>query len=520
MEINLPINRSLPCVNFPFTLRTYCEIIWQKKTGALASVDFSSKELLMSSDDRSSSDNSPSIYRVLDEASLNRKHWVTVLTAGMGFFTDAYDLFIIGTVTAILTPLWHLSTGQLSLLNSISLLSSVFGAILFGKLMDQLGRKAMYGFEVALLVLGAVASAFSQNFTELLIFRIVVGIGVGGDYATSAVITSEYANQRDRGRLIGTVFAMQGFGLLAGPLFASILLATGVTHDVAWRIMLAFGAIPAASVVYLRRRIKETPRFTMHVQGDAKSTAEAIKWTTGEIVDLSDSLSPARNRAKARLSDPRFVKRLIGTAGTWLLMDVAFYGNGVSSQVILKALFGAKATLLHNTVVAALIFLIFAVPGYWVAVFLMDRIGRKRIQWQGFLAMAIGYGLIMVVPKIVEVPVLFLVIYGITYFFIEFGPNETTFVYPSEIFPTSIRGTADGVSAAGGKIGAFIAALLMPTVVKDFGLPDTMGILAVVSILGVLLTLWSLPEPMGQTLEHASGELDVVVGESQQQQAG
>ncbi len=237
----------------------------------------------MSSEDRASSEGSSSIYRVLDEASISRKHWVTVITAGMGFFTDAYDLFIIGTVTAILTPLWHLSTGQLSLLNSISLLSSVFGAIVFGRLMDQLGRKAMYGVEVSLLVLGAVASAFSQSFTELLIFRIIVGIGVGGDYATSAVITSEYANKRDRGRLIGTVFAMQGFGLLAGPLFASILLSTGVSHAIAWRVMLGFGAVPAASVVYLRRKIKETPRFAMHIKGDA---SQLQRQSAGQPVKL------------------------------------------------------------------------------------------------------------------------------------------------------------------------------------------------------------------------------------------
>lgn len=465
----------------------------------------------MSSNGSGTNGNVSQLYQALDDASLNRKHWTTVITAGMGFFTDAYDLFIIGTVTAILTPLWHLSTGKLSLLNSISLLASVFGAILFGKLMDVFGRKAMYGLEVGLLVVGAIASAFSTNFTELLIFRIVVGIGVGGDYATSAVITSEYANKRDRGRLIGTVFAMQGFGLLAGPLFASILLATGVSHDISWRIMLGFGAIPAASVIYLRRKIKETPRYTLEVKGDVESTVNAIKWTTGKDVSGSAAAkAPVTERVQEKLSNPYFLKRLIGTAGAWLLMDVAFYGNGVSSQVILKALFGAKVSLLHNTVVAALIFLVFAVPGYWVAVHYLDKIGRKRIQWQGFLIMTIGYGLIMVVPGIVKIPVLFLLIYGITYFFIEFGPNETTFVYPSEIFPTSIRGTADGISAAGGKVGAFVAALLMPTIVKDLGLSDAMGILAVVSLIGVGLTLWALPEPMGKTLEEASGEIAVV----------
>ena len=69
----------------------------------------------MSSNGSGSGGNGPSLYQALDDASLNRKHWTTVITAGMGFFTDAYDLFIIGTVTAILVPIWHLSTAQLLL---------------------------------------------------------------------------------------------------------------------------------------------------------------------------------------------------------------------------------------------------------------------------------------------------------------------------------------------------------------------------------------------------------------------
>jgi MFS family permease len=453
-----------------------------------------------------SSHSAQALYGKMDNAPLNSKHWYTVLTAGMGFFTDAYDLFIIGTVTAILTPIFHLSLAELSLLNSISLLASVIGALLFGRLMDVFGRKAIYGTEMALLVIGALASAFTGDFLALFLCRIVVGIGVGGDYATSAVITSEYSNRPNRGRLVGTVFAMQGFGLLAGPLFASLLLGTGVPAGIAWRLMLAFGAVPAISVIYLRRRIKETPRYSLAIKGDLTATADAVQWTTGQSVAVQPEVTGASLKGHApSITSPVFVKRLIGTAGCWMLMDIAFYGNGVSSQIILKALFG-KASLLHNTIVAAIIFAVFAVPGYWVAVWLMDKIGRKRIQWQGFAMMAVGYGLVWVVPGIVKIPVLFLVIYGLTYFFIEFGPNETTFVYPSEIFPTAFRGFADGISAAGGKTGAFVAALLMPSAVKYLGLPGSLGILAGVAVVGVALTFWALPEPMGRTLEEASME--------------
>lgn len=462
------------------------------------------------------------LYRPLDEAEVGSKHWLTVITAGMGFFTDAYDLFIIGTVTVLLTPIFHLSTGQISLLNSISLLASVGGALVFGKLMDRLGRKRMYGLEVTILVVGALASAFAWSFTSLLVFRVLVGFGVGGDYATSAVITSEYANKKARGRLVGTVFAMQGFGLLAGPAIASIFIGTGVPDRLAWRLMLGLGAIPAASVIYLRRKIRETPRYTLAVRGDVATTTETVRWTLGDPADASSNghrPTPEGDRSPTsahrvdtarrgpRLTSKPFLLRLVGTAGSWFLMDIAFYGNSVSSPLILKAL-QPHGTLLSHTLISLAIFAVAALPGYWVAVGLMDRLGRRRIQWQGFLVMALAFGAIAIVPGAAKNVWVFLVLFAISYFFIEFGPNETTFVYPSEIFPTAIRGTCDGISAAGGKFGAFLGALFVPHLLAAAGITGVMGLMAGVSIVGVALTLVALPEPKGQTLEEASGEVD------------
>ncbi|MHB8189353.1 MAG: MFS transporter [Ferrimicrobium sp.] len=455
------------------------------------------------------------LYRQLDEAKIGRKHWLTVFTAGMGFFTDAYDLFIIGTVTVILTPIFHLNTNQISLLNSISLLAAVAGALTFGKLMDKLGRKRMYGVEIALLALGAVLSAFSWSFTSLLIFRVLVGFGVGGDYATSAVITSEYANKKSRGRLVGTVFAMQGFGLLAGPAIASIFIGAGMPNELAWRLMLGLGAIPALSVVYLRRKIRETPRYSLSIKGDVSATAKTVEWVTGQqptlndSAGISDSGTGVRRGVRARLTSKPFLLRLIGTAGSWFLLDIAFYGNSVSSPLILKAL-QPNGTLLSHTLISLAIFVVAALPGYWVAVGLLDRIGRKRIQWQGFLVMALAFGAIWLIPGAVKNVWVFLVLFGISYFFIEFGPNMTTFVFPSEIFPTSIRGAGDGASAASGKFGAFLGALLVPHLLKLIGISGTMGVMAMVSLIGVLLTLVALPEPKGQSLEQASAEHELI----------
>jgi MFS family permease len=430
--------------------------------------------------------------QAFDETGVAGFHWKTVLTAGMGFFTDAYDLFIIGTVTAILAPLWHLDTVALSTLNATSLAASVIGALVFGRLMDRFGRKAIYGLEVILLVVGALISALAPSFLVLMIGRVIVGLGVGGDYPTSAVIMSEFANRERRGVLVTMVFAMQGLGLLVGPLVAAGLLASHLPHEIIWRVMLGLGALPAAAVFYLRRQISEPPRFLV-TQGKTTEAQSVVSALTGRSAD--EDAVPARQG----LFSHRYLWLLLGTAGSWFLVDVAFYGNGVSEQVILKHLL-PHADLLTTTLVAAGIFAVAALPGYYLAAWQMDRIGRKPIQVIGFAVMAMAYAAIYFAPGIMDEVALFLALYMVSFFFIEFGPNTTTFLLPTEVFPTNVRGMGHGVSAAAGKTGAAIGAFLLPIVLAHVGLPSTLGILAVVSLAGVALTLFAIPEMKGQSL--------------------
>ncbi|HEX4244958.1 MAG TPA: MFS transporter, partial [Acidimicrobiales bacterium] len=188
----------------------------------------------------------------LDESKVTKFQWKIMFVSGMGFFTDAYDLFVIGIVVTLLKPEWNLSTSQVSLLNSATLAASAVGAIVFGRVADILGRKKIYGYEVLILAIGAIASAFAPNYTFLLISRIILGIGIGGDYPVSATIMSEYSGKQTRGKMVGLVFAMQGAGLVVGPLVASILLASGIPDHYVWRILLGLGAIPGLAVFYMR----------------------------------------------------------------------------------------------------------------------------------------------------------------------------------------------------------------------------------------------------------------------------
>jgi MFS transporter, PHS family, inorganic phosphate transporter len=268
----------------------------------------------------------PGTFGRLDESRFNRFQLKIMFVSGMGFFTDAYDLFVIGIVVALLTKQWHLSTNQVSWVNSATLLASAVGAIVFGRIADILGRKRIYGYEVLILAIGAIASALSPNYTFLLVCRIVLGIGIGGDYPVSATIMSEYSGKQTRGRMVGLVFAMQGAGLIVGPLVAAILLGSGLSDNATWRILLGLGAIPGLAVFYLRRQIHETPRFAV-AGGAADEAAAAIDHATG--VTRGPRAAP---ESRARFTQGpldgfailgrhrRMLLWLIGTAGAWALL--------------------------------------------------------------------------------------------------------------------------------------------------------------------------------------------------------
>jgi PHS family inorganic phosphate transporter-like MFS transporter len=459
----------------------------------------------MDSDALQSSQIRDAVLRPLEETGLKGFHWRTWITAGMGFFTDAYDLFIIGVVTSLLTPIWHLTTLDLMLLNSTALFAAVLGALAFGRLMDRLGRKRVYGIEALLLMGGAILSAFAPNLWLLLVFRFIVGVGVGGDYPMSGIIMSEYSNRKRRGFMVNAVFAMQGFGLLIGPAVAAGLLASGVSDATAWRLMLGLGAIPAGVVMILRRRIAETPHFLLGARGDAQGAARVVRDLTAAPTISVQPLKPLSNSARILFTNRRFLLTLTGTAFSWMFLDMAFYGNSVSSSLIMKAL-SPTGTLLTHTLTSMLIFLVAAVPGYWVSALTIDRLGRKFIQVMGFAVMAVTYGILWLVPGIAHQTTEFLLVYALSYFFIEFGPNSTTFVFPSEVFPVTVRGIGFGISASTGKLGAAIAAFLFPVLLITLGLSGTMALLAGISMLGVILTLIALHESKGMTLRESSQE--------------
>jgi MFS family permease len=420
------------------------------------------------------------------EAALRGLRRRALLVSGIGFFADAYDLFVIGIVSTLLKGQWHLGAGQFALLNAVMLGAAFLGAVAFGRLADVIGRTRVYWISAAMMVLAAVGSGLSPNLAVLVAFRFVLGFGVGGDYPVSAVLMSEYAHHSNRGRMIGLVFSAQAVGLIIGPLVALALLGGGASSNLTWRLLLALGAVPAAAAVWLRRTMPEPPRYQIR-PSRRPGTGPGVR----ELL-VSRSL----------------LVTLVGTAGCWFLLDYAYYGNTISTPQII-ALVSPHASQTVTIAIELAIFAAAAVPGYILAIARMDRIGHRRLQVVGFALMGACFAVIGLVPSMTTAVVPFLLAYGISYFFTEFGPNMTTFVLPGELFPTRLRATGHGISAGIGKLGAFIGVFLFPVLQGTLGLRGTLLLTAGIAVLGALLTL-VLPEPAGRTLEEISAEADVI----------
>ncbi len=442
-----------------------------------------------------------SVAAALDDAPRSKFHRRTVLVSGVGFFTDAYDLFVISIVATIVASQWQLSTLQTSWVTGSAILGAFFGALVFGRIADVLGRKRVYTIVAVIMIVGALFSAVAPGFYWLVIARFVLGLGIGGDYPVSAVLMSEYSNRKDRGRMVGTVFSMQALGLIVGPLVGLLLLSSGVSQSLTWRLLLGFGAIPAAGVIYLRSKMPESPRFKAQVQGKAYQAQRELATYSGGAVDtpITATQDAQRMRLGQFLRDRRMLMFLVGTAGCWFLFDYAYYGNTLSLPAILKEV-DSTASLEAKLLWTLGIFVVFAVPGYLTAVLTMDRIGHRRLQFIGFAVMAGCFLTLAAFAHLTTVIAPFLAVFGLSYFFVEFGPNMTTFVLPSEVFPVSMRTTGHGIAAGVGKLGAFVGVFLVPQLQKHYGLRGMLTIAGIAAVLGFALTT-VLPEPARRTLD-------------------
>lgn len=472
--------------------------------------------------------------------------------AGVGFFLDAYDLFIINPVATMLQYRLYggasLPSGLQGFMKAGANIGSVIGQFAFGYAADALGRKAVYGKELMLIILATIMTITTPtgsispegSLIYLSIFRIVLGIGVGGDYPMSATITSDRANLRKRGTMLAYIFANQGWGSFVGSLVTIIVLAcykhvmeAGKTSKVdgVWRIVVALSLIPAFATLYHRLTLPESTRYEKAQRQPSIEAGDGIaelkrQQDLAQVVSSTDSHpaslkekeknlpvsvtqaeAPAPKKAHfkefaAYFSEWRHLRLLLGTSLCWFLLDISFYGINLNQNVVLQQIgfdgsSGSPWERLFkistgNIIVTALGF----VPGYYVTVLTIEKFGRRWIQIQGFLITSLFLGILAGMFHTLS-KAAFIVNFALLQFFFNFGPNTTTYCYPAEVFPTRYKAFAHGISAACGKAGAIISALAFNTLTDKIGTPAVLWIFFGCNIVGAFATLL-LPEVKGR----------------------
>ncbi|ETV72097.1 hypothetical protein H257_12882 [Aphanomyces astaci] len=399
---------------------------------------------------------------------------------GLGFFNDAYDLSVINIINVILEHQYTTSVYDARMKSNVSaaaLIGAVLGQLAFGVLGDIYGRKNCMVATCALLIVGGIlcAAAYGGSAINTLWFLVLarglLGFGIGGEYPLAAASSSEDATSpQDRNRRVALTFSLQGVGFttasLLGLLMVNVLQDNAHDLEVMWRVLFGFGVLPALFLVYFRITAEETDGYKNMLAGNVH--VAKVRWS---------------------FILKHYGKSLLGTAGTWFLFDIVFYAQNLFSASILSVV-GAQSDLKTIALQNLLIALV-ALPGYYTAVFFINKMGRKLIQLQGLTVMTIIF-LVLAIwwDDIKQTAWLFVILFGLTLFFSNFGPNMSTFVMPTEMYPTAIRSSCHGFSAAMGKAGASIGSYGFSLWVKDpsFGYDGAFYTFAGISLATIVLT--------------------------------
>ncbi|KAG5967016.1 hypothetical protein E4U58_002341 [Claviceps cyperi] len=503
----------------------------------------------------------------LDLNSWNFRIWVV---AASGFLTDSYNLFSTNVILASIAFVYypHGEPWPSLLINFFTLLGSVIGQLLFGFLADYYGRTRLYGIELILVIVSTIGVATSSRGVGDLSFlglfawwRFVMGIGIGAEYPLSAVITSEWSSTQSRVTMLSSVFLMQPVGQALAQLVGLWVLlgfdrssklqtlqcGLNTAHheecrqavDGIWRIVIGSGAVPALLAIIFRfflfdcglysLEVRDKPavaiRNTQRVYGtslraggtrslDNVFPMQTLNQNDNHLQTVTSPRAMPVQFSKQDLHD-YFIRDgnwhyLFGTAMTWFLLDVSFYGLSLDNRRTLSDMWATSppvpiderlacwhssipggtstvpqwqvtgiptwqtdvlhpcATIYHVLIVQAKQYLltvsIASLAGSICFIVFANRLPRRHWLTASFLILAVFLlitgGVYYTVRRTAAAPAT-VVFVAIHHFVFNFGANTLTFIIPAEIFPTCYRCTCHGISAAAGKLGSILAVLVV-----------------------------------------------------------
>lgn len=463
---------------------------------------------------------------LMDGSELTSLHWKIWFLSSLGVFLDGFDFFVIGIALTLIIADLSPSPIMIGALSAAAVFGSIFGAIIGGRLTDRWGRKAIYIVDLLFFIIFTALSAMAWDIYSLIAFRFLLGIGLGADYPICASYVSEFMPRRIRGKMLIGAFSFQALGMLTAALVGLMVLWIHPSMS-NWRLMLFAGAIPAVAIMILRTKIPESARWYMEhgKPHKAKEVVGMLVPNSGDVLAKLDT-TKAGNKRRAyekidnketgfkALLTPLYFNKTILASVPWFLMDIATYGIGIFTPLILGYMIYKDAMTIDPIsksfleIKGAAFLDIFLIVGFALNLLLVEKVGRLRLQKLGFMGIIVGLLMLATLSKRTE-SISILAVFGsfvLFNIFMNMGPNATTFIIPAEIFPTHLRGTAHGFAAAAAKFGAMVGLITVPILQSSIGLAALLVVIAVGCFLALVVTHALGIETTGRSLEELSDD--------------
>jgi MFS family permease len=389
--------------------------------------------------------------------------------AFLGFGLDSYDFWVFSLSLAAIGTTFGLSSPEKGWLSTTTLLFSALGGVIAGVLCDKIGRTRTLMLTIITFAVFTALCGFAPNYETLLVLRALQGIGFGGEWATGAILVAEYASTRGRGRAVAVIQSSWAVGWLAAVLVYTLVF--NVYDDkTAWRVLFFTGLLPALAVIYVRRKVVDSPHYLERRELAARGSLVAI-----------------------------FKSDLVRTTVFASLLATGCQGGYYTMATWLPNYLKTSRGLPTTGVGGYLYFLIVgAFLGYLTGGYLTDRIGRKN----SFRLFAVASGILLVLytrlPNSAGTAVMFLGLplgFTASAIFSGFGS------FLAELYPSRARGAGQSFTYNFGRaMGAFF-----PTVIgylaasNRFGVGGAMAFGAFAYLLAFLAT-FGLPETRGNEL--------------------
>jgi MFS family permease len=401
----------------------------------------------------------------LQETSPRERH--TLIAAGLGYGLDGFDFMIYTFIIPTLLAMWHMSKAQAAYIATGSLITSAVGGWAAGVLADRYGRVRVLQWTVAWFAAFTFLSGFTHSYPALYLTRALQGLGFGGEWAVGSVLIAETLPARHRGKAVGLVQSSWALGWAAAALAYGGLYAL-MPAELAWRVLFWLGIAPALLIVYVRRRVPESP-----VYASARERAAQAHFL--------DIFSPPLWRTTALAS--------LLCAG----MMGAYYGV----STLLPTYLSTERHLSAGSTSGYLLVLIAgSFAGYLTAAWLSDALGRRRC----FMLFAAGGAVLVLGYTWVTVSDAQMLVLGFPLGFFQSGIFSGMGAYLSELYPSSVRGSGQGFSYSAGRAVGGLFPAIIGAASEHASLGACIGAATAAGYGLVIAAAWVLPETRGRVL--------------------